>query len=137
MLADGVWLVPLILLLANVLLLVPANHRLGQIRQEICEAMDPGKRHLQAMAPGVARRARHVKRAVSSLYVSLVLLFLGGSLGVAAPLWPGVLWIVGAVTLGALFLVAYSCLQLVRESRLCVEDVEESLGTPRPEETRF
>jgi len=121
-----VWLTPLILLPGVALLIVSTSARFEQIHSEFHLLLEHPNDHAKILSRNLLRRSKLFRDALSSLYVSVALFSLGSLVGAFVHFfWPTSVWFVGGFTLLGTGCVVFSAIQLVRESLICLEVIEE------------
>jgi hypothetical protein len=126
MFSTEVWLTPLVLLPGVALLTVSTAHRFGQIQSEFHRLLAHPDSHAQIVSRSLVARARLYRDALASLYASVGLFALGSLLGGVVNLWrPEALWVVGGLTIAGIAAIVFSAIQLLRESLVSLQVVEE------------
>ena len=131
----GMWLTPLILVPGVAMLVLSTSMRYGQLHEEFHRLED------HTLTPGTAdhlhRRARLLRNALVSLYVS-VSLFASASLlgGIATLLYSRTFGIIELFSCLGIIMLVYAASQLVRESTLSMRIITEHCDAARHEETR-
>ena len=124
--AQELWLTPIILLPGVSLLTVSTAHRFGQIQSEFHRLLDHPDRQARIMARSLVVRARLYRDALAALYLSVGLFALGSLLGGVINLWrPRSLWVVGALTIAGIAAIVFAAAQLLRESLISLQVVQE------------
>ena len=124
--ATEFWLTPLILLPGVALLIGSTSARFGQVHTEFHHMLDHPDAHARILSRNLLERSRLFRDALASLYVSVGLFSLGSLLGGVINLWrPGSLWFVGGLIISGIGCVVFASIQLVRESLLCLNVIQE------------
>ena len=122
------WLTPLILLPGVALLIGSTSARFGQVHTEFHHLLDHPDAGAQILSRNLQQRARLFRDALASLYVSVGLFSLGSLLGGVVNLWrPQSLWFVGGLIIVGIGCVVFASVQLVRESLLSLNVINEHL----------
>ena len=120
------WLTPLILLPGVALLIGSTSARFGQVHTEFHHLLDHPDAHARILSRDLLKRSLLFRDALASLYVSVALFSLGSLLGGVVNLWrPSSLWFVGSLIIIGIGCVVFASVQLVRESLLCLNVIQE------------
>jgi hypothetical protein len=120
------WLTPLILLPGVALLIASTSSRFSQIHTEFHHLLEHQDSHARIVSRNLLRRSRLFRDALVSLYASVALFSLGSLLGGVVNLWrPESLWFVGGLTIIGIGCVVFASVQLIRESLLCLQIIQE------------
>ena len=120
------WLTPLILLPGVALLIGSTSARIGQVHTEFHHLLDHPDARAKILSRSLLRRSRLFRDALASLYVSVALFSLGSLLGGVVNLWrPESLWFVGGLIISGISCVVFAAVQLVRESLLSLNVIQE------------
>lgn len=151
MFSTELWLTPLILLPGVALLIMSTAARFGQLQEELHHLLSHPDRQARIMCHGLVKRAAYYRNALASLYTGVGLFSLGSLLGGVVNLWqPEALWVVGGLTILGIGCIVYASSQLLRESMLSLQIIEEqrqrienstctiaaNADTPRPSPAR-
>jgi len=129
MFSTEVWLTPIILLPGVALLTVSTANRFGQIQAEFHRLLDHPDSRARIVARSLVVRARLYRDALASQYASVGLFALGSLLGGVINLWrPESLWLVGGLTIAGIAAIVFSAVQLLRESLLSMQVVQEQIA---------
>ena len=124
--ATEFWLTPLILLPGVALLIGSTSARFGQVHTEFHHMLDHPDAHARILSRNLLERSKLFRDALASLYTSVGLFSLGSLLGGVINLWrPGSLWFVGGLIIFGIGCVVFASIQLVRESLLCLNVIQE------------
>lgn len=120
------WLTPLILLPGVALLIASTSSRFSQIHTEFHHLLDHQDSHARIVSRNLLQRSRLFRDALVSLYASVALFSLGSLLGGVVNLWrPESLWFVGGLTIVGIGCVVFASVQLVRESLVCLQVIQD------------
>jgi hypothetical protein len=122
------WLAPLLLLPGVALMIVSTAARYGQVHDEAHHWHEKGEAASPLVARHLRTRAVLFRNALVCLYLTVSLLALAGVLGVITQsLGEAAVWLI--ITLTALGIVSLllAALQLIRESFLSLEIIDEHL----------
>ncbi len=123
----NLWLTPLILLPGVALLIVSTSARFSRIHDEIHGLLHHEEDASPKVTEHLLARSRYFRDALVALYLCVALFSLASLLGMLAALWQAMTsaWVVLGVTAGGILCLTFSAFQLIRESLLSLEIIEE------------
>ncbi len=123
---TAVWAAPLILLPGVGLLILSTSSRFGQLHQELLRQRDEG--HSRAVQT-LVRRGRLLHSSLVGLYISVMLLTISSVLGTLINRWLMVAkWIPETLSFLGILVIAFSAIQLIRESKLLIAVILDAAG---------
>ena len=122
------WLTPLLILPGVGLLIMSTSVRYGRVHEEVHHLLSHKGHHMPTLSGHLYKRSRFFRNALVGLYISVMLFSLGGLLGGLMGIWDSnAFWIVAAFTGAGILCLLYASWELVRESILSLEVIEEHL----------
>ena len=124
--STEVWLTPLILLPGVALLIVSTSARFDQRHREFHRLLERPRAHTLILSRNLVKRSRLFRDALASLYFSVASFSMGSLTGAFVHIfWPTTLWLVGGFTIVGISCIVFAALQLVRESLICLDVIQE------------